>query len=321
MRDLPQGTFQFWVDALGVEWLPLLRALLSEEKNAIKIEWARVASAQLPTETEFNKEWDRGNPAHLKWDRLDKLAHQGSPDDKSYFSCVAQQLEIVHKVVERAKDLLKKNEYVVITGDHGTSRMAALAFHEAMAPMALPCDNAIVRSHGRYCEIDQPEQLSAVDAPHQKRISRDDCTFIVACEHKGFKASGNIAGGNSEENDVCGETHGGNTPEERLVPVLYLRSLKLDPLTCNCDSEVVQKRKPFTLSFSRPVRCLKVCDTRDREYRVEQVSDTAWRVTLQGIPGGESKVQLILTANGQELPDRLMLKIKSTLQFNEMGDL
>ncbi len=84
--------------------------------------------ALLPTETEYNRKWTTGDE---KWDRLDKLSHNGMPDDKDYFICIARQLEIINEIAEHVEEMLKKANSVILTGDHGSSRLAALLFHDS----------------------------------------------------------------------------------------------------------------------------------------------------------------------------------------------
>lgn len=63
-------------------------------------------------------------------------------------------------------------------------------------------------------------------------------------DYNQFSVSGNVAGGNSDEQDVIGETHGGNTPEERLVPVVIAkRSQPLPPITGKPKSRFVTKKE------------------------------------------------------------------------------
>ena len=55
-----------------------------------------------------------------------------------------------------------------------------------------------------------------------KRVELDGKSFIVMKTYEHFKQSGNAAGGNTDENAVAGEVHGGMTPEEHLVPVIVV---------------------------------------------------------------------------------------------------
>ena len=49
---------------------------------------------------------------------------------------------------------MENHDYVVITGDHGSSRFAALAFHDpSVVPITAP-NKSTIRSFGRFCELD-----------------------------------------------------------------------------------------------------------------------------------------------------------------------
>lgn len=205
----------FWVDGLGVEWLPLLVNKLKRfPKVTIK---SNVGRAILPTETEYNRKW---KDIDEKWDRLDKLSHRGMPDDNDYYACIARQIDIIGEVADRVLELLSHHERLVITGDHGSSRLAALMFHVSENYAVMPPKNSIVRSFGRFCEM-----TGIVDIPltsSMQQVELNDKKFIVMKTYEHFRQSGNAAGGNTEELAVSGEVHGGMTPEEFLVPVILV---------------------------------------------------------------------------------------------------
>jgi arylsulfatase A-like enzyme len=171
----------------------------------------------LPSETKYNHKW--GN-ADDKWDRLDKLSHAGMPDEKDYFLCIARQIEIIGEVVEHIEELLKDNNSIIVTGDHGSSRLAALMFHVADNFAITPPKNAIVKSFGRFCEI--KDDINVPTIPGAERVELNNETFIVMKTYEHFKQSGNAAGGNTDDNAIAGEVHGGMTPEEYLVPVIVI---------------------------------------------------------------------------------------------------
>ncbi|HOO25570.1 MAG TPA: hypothetical protein PKW24_03050, partial [Clostridiales bacterium] len=125
--------------------------------------------------------------------------------------------------------LLGKYNRVILTGDHGSSRLAALLFHEVNNFWIEPPENSKVRSFGRYVELDN----EAFQVPLQTTMElvRDaERKFVVMKTHEHFKQSGNAAGGNTDEVAVAGEIHGGMTPEEYLVPVIVLSRKKPLPL-------------------------------------------------------------------------------------------
>ena len=210
--------FAFWIDGLGAEWLPLLARKLQRlpEGKSVKTE---VGRALLPTETSFNRKWKETDQ---KWDRLDEVSHNGLPDDKDYFLCIARQLQIMDEIVNQAAELLKLHGQIVITGDHGSSRLAALMFHVADNFPIEPPPGSKVRAYGRYCELTDSSFLSVPE--NMQRVDCDNQTYLVMKTYEHFKYSGNAAGGNTDEKAVAGEIHGGMTPEEYLVPVILVTS-------------------------------------------------------------------------------------------------
>jgi hypothetical protein len=227
----------FWVDGLGVEWMPVLLSRLNTLGIAVDIK-PIIAKALLPTETEYNHKWTAEDK---KWDRLDKLSHNGMPDDKDYFLCIARQLEIMNEIVEHVSEMLKKVNRVIVTGDHGSSRLAALLFHDSGNFAVEPPKNSIVRSFGRFVELQDDSYVALT--PSMARTELDGKHYVVMKTYEHFKQSGNAAGGNSDETAVTGEVHGGMTPEEYLVPVIVVSRKKPLPV-----KEVPQKPKGITIN-------------------------------------------------------------------------
>lgn len=206
----------FWVDGLGAEWAPLLVKKLNQLSIATTVE-LNIGCAIIPSETECNHNWKDDDE---KWDRLDKLSHNGMPDDKDYFLCIAHQIDIMGEVAERVSELLSQNDRIIITGDHGSSRLAALMFHVLENFAIDPPKDAIVRTFGRFCELNESAFVPMTDSMEQTVLKGKK--YIVMRTYEHFKQSGNVAGGNSENKAVAGEVHGGMTPEEYLVPVILV---------------------------------------------------------------------------------------------------
>lgn len=209
-------SLQFWVDGLGAEWTPVLLSRLNSIGIGVSVKLA-IARAIAPTETDFNRQWTSED---VKWDRLDKLSHSGVPDDKDYFLCIARQLEVMDEIAMHVGEMLTKVNTVIITGDHGSSRLAALLFHDSGNFAVEPPPNAIVRSFGRFAEL-----LDDGDVPLTTSMERTEFKgkhYVVMKTYEHFRQSGNAAGGNSDSHAVAGEVHGGMTPEEYLVPVFVV---------------------------------------------------------------------------------------------------
>ena len=303
----------FWIDGFGLEYAPLF--LYELKALGIIPDSVKIATALLPTETEYNHQWDKQDVMTIKWDRLDKLSHEGMPDDDGYYSCIAYQLSVFALASKKVAELLDKHDYVVITGDHGSSRMAALAFHDSsVVPVTAP-SKSIIRSFGRFCELSD-KSVDMIPLPDTTKVTAKigGKTFLVMNGYKHFSIGGNVAGGNSDEHDVFGETHGGNTAEERLVPVIVAkRKQPLVPLICNPKSQYVVKKNghiEVTLLFNRPLMSLEVSQGNNKATCTE-IADEKWSVSIDDVISNEQdEIILSIIANGRLLPN-ITLKIKT----------
>lgn len=312
----------FWLDGLGTEYTPLFLHELNA--RGIVPESIKIATALLPTETEYNHQWDEHDPMTIKWDKLDILSHKGMPDDRSYYSCIVYQLSVFADVAKKIDELLEDHEYVVVTGDHGSSRFAALAFHEAsVVPVTAP-QKSIVHSFGRFCELDKYAS-DIIAFPGTTKVTSNGKTYFVMNSYQHFSVGGNAAGGNNDEHDVVGEVHGGNTVEERLVPVIVIkRKQPIPPVICTPKSKFVTKQNGHVetvFSFSRAVSLLEV-SLGSNEATCVMNTDGTWRIILDDVTVDD--IVLSVTADGRLLPN-VTLKIrtqgisKNDKLFGEMG--
>ena len=278
-----------WVDAMGAEWLPLLLWTLGNSKvGTVKESW--VAQATLPTETHLNEQWKQMDVPYKKLDRLDKLAHKGVTDEPDYYTCIEEQLEFVAELARKAEALFETYHRVIITADHGTSRLAARLFHKRDG---LPAPKgAKVYSHGRYCGLDDakaqpmPNQAAAKDAEGNR--------YIVFKNYDHFTQPG-FAAGADDDNATYGEIHGGATPEEALVPVIVFESNKALPLSGKWQINTVKisaKKVKATLNLSKPAKSLQA-----KAGSVEgECSPTAdgkcWSIVFRGISPGTYSIML-----------------------------
>jgi hypothetical protein len=297
-----------WIDGMGIEWLPLLLKLLENKCSNVTIDH-KIAAALLPTETEYNEQWDDFDYPHEKWDRLDKLAHKGSPDDKDYYSCFVNQLRIIEDVAKHTKSLIDDHDYVIITADHGSSRIAALSFHHK--PGIPAPKKAVVRSFGRFCELHETAGITDV-LPCTRIVKNGDIDFIVMTTYDHYAISGNAAGGNDDDNAVAGEIHGGMTPEEYLVPVITLkRDMLLSPLDYTVLSNTAYREKgnaKIELNFNNKVSSLEVTADTIKGY-CEPMLQNKWTVVLNGVEPREYELEII--ANKRLLRRKEIIAIKA----------
>ncbi len=308
-------TVFLWIDALGVEWLPLLHWGI-EKYCSGTIQNVAITQANLPTETCFNEQWKQMDVPHAKLDKLDKLAHKGVVDEPDYYSCIEEQFEFVaQKVSKKITELFEGYQRVVITGDHGTSRLAGRFFHNRQGLDAPK--NAPVCSHGRYCII--PEGSDPVLYSDIQKITREGETYAVFKSYNHFKSSGFAAGAKDEE-PIYGEVHGGATPEEMLVPVIVVESNTQLPLAGKWEKDVVKimaKKARLNVEFNRSVS--KVFATMGGIQGEVNPTDNGkkWRIVFPNVKEGLYSVTLIADNCIVAVPD---IKITSAMGSGR-GDL
>ena len=197
------------VDAMGAEYMPLLAAM--SQRREMNIELQAVAQAKLPTETAFNKiRWDEARRLpEIK--SMDNIVHNGAANHEP--SIPERNFEAALRVFEseimnRIADGLTKFARVVVTADHGATRLAVIAWDERKVS-TLPWDKERAGEPGdwRYSLAPQgtqrPPEFESEYSPDRK-----ETYWIVRGYNRLPKQGGKLY-----------ELHGGATLEERLVPV------------------------------------------------------------------------------------------------------
>lgn len=192
------------IDGMGVEWTDFLIGAVIRQCKDIIIQ-QQTAAALLPTETAANHFWDDWDKSLWKKDdRLDAKSHiKDKSDGVDLYALTELQFEIIQKIAEDIVDAVKELRKVIVTADHGLSRLAAIHYNQCTAtslPMAAVANG---KQSCRYCQVDSGSHF-------KNEIYYRDKDLLIISSHDHFKVGGWIPG----------ETHGGMTPEEYLVPVL-----------------------------------------------------------------------------------------------------
>ena len=311
------NSFVLWIDGMGFEYLSILLYALNKIENA-NVSSVDLTQALLPTETEFNSQWEEMDVPFGKKDKLDKLAHRGVVDDPDYYSCVEEQLSFFSDVVKEVKKLLLTYDRVILTGDHGSSRLAARSFH-IREGIHLP-GFAKICSHGRYCVVNEKD--SEINYYGLKKVKDKDKgkIYYVIPDYEHFSISGFAAGGD-DNTALYGEVHGGASPEEMIVPVVVIDNKKSIPLSVkwseNCNVIKLKKKKAhFKLEFNKPVKDLKIkVSSFDGICKITN-NPNVWDVCIEGIKPG--KYELTIVADGSILSIKDNLNIKSPLGEEEI---
>ncbi|MCD8003207.1 MAG: BREX-4 system phosphatase PglZ [Clostridia bacterium] len=286
-------TLILWVDALGAEWLSLLYWAL-DDKCKFNIERVALAQATLPTETCFNEQWKAMNIDYKKLNGLDTLAHKGVVDEPDYYSCIAEQINFVIGISDKVSSLLNDYRRVAITGDHGTSRLAARFFHNREGLTAPK--NAEVYSHGRYCKIIGDNEGHYENTKIVK--GKDENVYSVFSNYDHYKLSG-FATNADDDKATFGEIHGGATPEEMIVPVIVVegdKELKLTAKWKESSVKISMRKAKLSITFNHTVEHI-TAKIKDSFGETMDVGNKTWRITFANAKAGNYHVEII--ADGQ----------------------
>lgn len=306
-----------WIDGLGAEWLSLICFHLNNQQGITYT--TNIATSRLPSETEYNTQWAQNDFEYVKRDRLDKLSHNGMPDDNDYFSCVDNQIRIVTELIQEALSYLNNHQYVIITGDHGSSRLAALAFHDLPA-VYLP-QGATAMAHGRFCKLTTaPKDADYLPYVEHCKIGEDD--FLVMKDYNHYLQRGNAAGGNTDDTAVAGELHGGYTPEEAIVPVIVISRTHAPSTIIYTLPDTLKKsggKACVDILFSDDVYSLEV-DTTCGKCRCEKGNNSkTWKLFFTELNGEDATLNIY--ANGKLLPQKNVRITTSGIGKGSMGGL
>jgi len=196
------------VDAMGAEWLPMLVAM-ARERN-LGVDSLAVGEAHLPTTTRFNNiHWPDATRRLHDIKRFDNIAHNGAEMHEA--RCAEENLAVAldvigSEVLPRVADGLARFERVLVTADHGSSRLAMLAWQsEPRLARTLDCEESAEVADWRY-----RERAAQGGCPPELEEALDGRHWIV----RGYDRLPKKGGGQGFE------LHGGATLEERLVPVV-----------------------------------------------------------------------------------------------------
>ena len=211
------------VDAMGLEYLPLIVSMA--RKSGLDLANAIPAMVRIPTSTKFNPiTWPEerrlnGIP------ELDSIIHNGvhvhgkSTDEENFVAMLNLFPEVVMPAVARG---LAKFRRVVLTADHGASRLAVLA-NKAQLTKTLPVKGVDASAADWRYLVADPNSL-----PPPSVASNISGNYWVVKGYDRFSKSGG----------KLNELHGGLTYEEVLVPfVVFEKGASFTPKVANVVSQ------------------------------------------------------------------------------------
>lgn len=195
------------VDGMGVEYLPCILAMADQRK--IKYESVEIGDSNLPTETRFNEIDEK----IIKVTRLepvkeiDTIAHFGKAkgEKNTPEQNIVAVFDALEKVINRVASALIRHDRVVLTADHGASRLAVIAYDKELIKTITDIKSPL---DWRYSVA-----INGMKCPPEFEVRHDlenDIMYWVLRNYDRLPKQG----------APINELHGGATLEERLVPII-----------------------------------------------------------------------------------------------------
>ena len=196
----------------------------------------------------------------------------------------------------KISELLKNYRRIIITGDHGTSRLAARFFHTRQG---IPAPKEItVGSHGRF-GVSSKAPGTKMETQIVRHIG--DESYIVFTNYDHYIISGHAAGADDDV-PTYGEIHGGATPEELLVPIIVFDSNSIIPLQAEWEKNPVKiqnKKANAVIKFNQSIASLQI-NIGSIPANVTATDDKkVWKIVFENIKHGKYTVSII--ANGKSV--------------------
>lgn len=287
-------TFVYWIDAMGVEFLPYIREKCKAHGMRLQ---ATICCSNLPTLTSTNREfWDEISASQkAKIEELDGIKHHGLEDydyRKSKFPIyLCRELEIIDEVLLKAQKKLLSDacKNVLLVSDHGATRMAVIKEED------IPLDVNSKGIHGgRVCEY--------TDEIAQIPCAVREGEWYVLANYDRFKGG--------QRGSV--EVHGGATLEEVVVPIIRL-SLQAEEIeirmTTPSPIEFSYKQLPVLgLYSSRPLEHARIL--LNNQWIDAQPGDDGQNFSFI-LPKKKASYDVTLYDGDEEIPGRIKVTVKN----------
>ena len=203
------------VDGMGAEYYPLILSMA--QRAGIAVEYKAVAEVRLPSSTEYNSiAWDSSRIISSIHE-IDNISHDGDNkyEENSYETNLVATLDTFNRIINTISNALTTYSKVMLTADHGSSRLAVVAYNKGMTKTLSEYKNP---ENWRYMIVSNNQTNRPDEFESHYDAEKEQTYWVVKGYNRLSKKGGKIS------------VHGGATLEERLVPViLFTRQTKNKP--------------------------------------------------------------------------------------------
>lgn len=280
-----------WIDALGFEWAPYIVNILERQMGFV-VQKKFVARANIPSTTDNNRIADS---TYIQ--DFDQVIHS----DYKHPQSLIKQLSLVKTLIMN-KIYLADGQTVAIVSDHGTTALARLQENVKIY-------NFSDSSHEGRCMWVKDKLIEDKDVIiHENDLAGEKKACLIALRYT------------SLYNRPKHEVHGGATPEEVLVPVLFVSKAKaVTPKSFSVSPSVLKLsiRKPILSLLIKPMPPLgmklfvQYKNKKIGELQFDK-SDGRWKLMLVGFKSGSYELTLVVGASEHLLKIELAGGLKET---------
>lgn len=201
LSNRPDIEVYYWIDGLGIDWIPYISEQLNKEEN-IYLNEVNIARAFCPTTTITNKSalLDLSVNNLQKIGDLDSHAHK---QGNKYPNYIVEEISIINSAIEKILSEYAGKK-IAIVSDHGLTALSQM--REGLNLAGVVSDH-----YGRFAVRTTGKPVS-----DNNYILLEDNKTMCALRHESLCAKIPVGQG----------AHGGCTPEEVLVPIFIISSQK-----------------------------------------------------------------------------------------------
>lgn len=285
----------YWIDGLGVDWIPLIRSIVSKyTKEHVYLNEIHVAVADLPTTTSNNKEKLQSLlPDGVKLPKigdLDNFAHS----TKSYPQYIIEEIDKVESAIKQVLEEYNGKK-IAFVSDHGLTYLSQ--FESGLKLAGIKSDH-----EGRLAKI-----TSDSFRKDNKYIILEDGVTVCSVTHHSL----------TDKIDFGHGAHGGCTPEEVLVPIVIVSSQKnANTYSVKIENDEIDGTKPILRFIIKGLNSIDVptIDYNGVSYQLSNLEDETYESECLTLIDTATKVTVRI--NG-DIYDTFSIKVSTGASENE----
>jgi len=285
---------QIWIDALGLEWVGFIKSLLERKFAGIFDISFSIGRANLPTVSEHNRPVSKDVKIFYN---LDKILHSY---DYEYPRSIIEEFDCLKKILDELVTILISEKCVVITSDHGATRFSGWSKERIELPRQM--EQGKIEREGRYMIMDvEPQERSDYFT-----VKHENKWYLISKTHKVFR----------DGKKPRGETHGGATLEEAVVPIIIIKRLKRIPVEVRLLRSKVPAFKPILrVKISQKLKDVYM-RVLDEFIKGIQIDDFTWEFDLSELKLKPGKYTATIEA--ESIKKEIEFTIESGMEEEEI---